>query len=313
MITSTEVSVIFAKKSCCIMKETVSLVVKHQSVVWGDEFESRTVSFRFIFLIEEERTMKLNMPKFIKSMQKSLVKHSPELLTAAGIGLGLTTVVLAVKATPKALKQIEEAKEEKGEKLTPVETVKVAWKPYIPAMISGGVSVACVIGANSVHTRRQAALYSAYKLSETAFSEYKDKVVETVGKEKEQEIREKASEERVNNLVFHEEGVVHTGDGNTLFFDPISKTVFRSSQSYIEKAINNLNWKMTHGNEPYMALADFYDEIHLPSYALGNDIGWRTDKGLIDISFPAAKTDTGEPCLSLEYLVPPQWDYDQLY
>ena len=274
---------------------------------------------------------KPNVMKMLKTVQRAVSKHTPEILTAAGVIGMATTTILAVKATPKALKLIDEevnrqnrklledaeksGNEERAQisKLKPTETIKVAWKPYIPVMISGAVSAACIIGANSVNARRQAALYSAYKLSETAFSEYKEKVVETVGEEKEKEIREKVAEERVSNLVFHEDGVVHTGNGNTLFFDPISKTVFRSSQNAIEKAINNLNWKMTNGNEPYISLAEFYDEINLPPYALGEEIGWRTDKGLIDVSFPATKTDTGEPCLSLDFLVPPQWDFNQLY
>ena len=274
---------------------------------------------------------KPNVMKMLKTVQRSVSKHTPEILTAAGVIGMATTTILAVKATPKALKLIDEEVNRQNKKmledankageeecariskLKPTETIKVAWKPYIPAMISGVVSAACIIGANSVNARRQAALYSAYKLSETAFSEYKEKVIETVGEEKEKEVREKVAEQRVSNLVFHEDGVVHTGNGNTLFFDPISKTVFRSSQNAIEKAINNLNWKMTNGNEPYISLAEFYEEINLPPYALGEEIGWRTDKGLIDVSFPATKTDTGEPCLSLDFLVPPQWDFNQLY
>lgn len=257
--------------------------------------------------------MKLNVTKLIKSAQKSISKHSPEILTAVGIAGMATTVALAVRATPKALKQIDEAEKEKGEKLTKVEVVKATWKTYIPTAISGVASAACAIGANSVHTRRQAALYSAYKLSETAYTEYREKVKEEIGEEKEKVVHQKAVEDHINNLAFHEDGVVYTGHGNTLFFDPISKVVFRSSQNYIEKTINNLNWKMTMGNEPYISLSDFYAENDLPDYALGNELGWRTDKGCIDISFPAAKTNTGEPCLQIEYLVPPEWDFDSLY
>ena len=141
-----------------------------------------------------------------------------------------------------------------------------------------------------------------------------DKVVEEVGEEKEKVIREKANTERINQQVmFHEDGIVHTGDGNTLFFEPISKTVFKSSKVSIREAVNKLNWNMTYGNEPYAALSDFYDAIKIPEYALGNELGWRTDKGLIDISFELAETNAGEPCFSLNFLVPPEWDFDNLY
>lgn len=259
--------------------------------------------------------MKPSVTKLFKTVQRTVIKHSPEILTAVGIAGMISTTVLAVKATPKALQEIEAAKEkENKEKLTPIETVKVAWKPYIPAIITGVASTACLIGANTVNAKRNAALATALKLSETAFSEYKDKVVEEVGEEKAKVIQEKANTERINQQVmFHEDGIVHTGDGNTLFFEPISKTVFKSSKVSIREAVNKLNWNMTYGNEPYTALADFYDAIKIPEYALGNELGWRTDKGLIDISFELAETNAGEPCFSLNFLVPPEWDFDNLY
>lgn len=257
--------------------------------------------------------MKPSVPKFIKTVQKSISKHSPEILTAVGIAGMATTVLLAVKATPKALKQIDDAEKEKGEKLTKVEVVKTTWKTYLPTALTGVASAACVIGANSVHTRRQAALYSAYKLSETAYSEFREKVKEEVGEEKTKEIQEKVSQDKVANVVVHEDGIIHTGNGNTLFLEPISKTVFRSSKNAIIASVNDLNWKMTHGNEPYISLEELFYELKIPKYALGNELGWRTDKGLIDISFPTTETDSGEPCFAITYLIPPEWDFDNFY
>lgn len=259
--------------------------------------------------------MKLNIKGMLKTAQKTVVKHSPEILTAVGIVGMISTTVLAVKATPSALLKIDEKKkEENKDKLTPVETVKVAWKHYIPAIVTGVASTACLIGANTVNAKRNAALATALKLSETAFTEYREKVVEEVGEEKEKVIREKAQTERVNQqLIFHEDGIVHTGDGNVLFYEPLSKTVFRSSKNAIEKAVNDLNWTMTYGNEPYVALADFFDAIKIPEYALGNELGWRTDRGLIDVSFGLIETDNGEPSFCIEYGIRPEWDFDNLY
>lgn len=263
---------------------------------------------------------KPNVPKFLKNIQKAASKHSPEILTAIGIVGMVSTTVLAVKATPKALKLIEDTETAKkqdskknDEKLKPVEVVKVAWKPYIPAAVTGAVSIACLIGANSVHAKRNAALATAYQVTTAAFNDYKDQVKETVGEEKEKEIREKVVQKEVNNLVFHEDGVIHTGNGNTLFFEPISKTVFRSSRNAIEKAVNDLNWRMTYGSEPYLSLGDFLSENKLPKYPLGEELGWRTDKGLIDVAFLPTVTDIGEPCLSIDFLIPPEWDFDNLY
>ena len=60
-------------------------------------------------------------------LQISLKKHSPEILTGIGVGGMITTVVLAVRATPEALRRIENKKRvEKRKDLTVKETVQAA-------------------------------------------------------------------------------------------------------------------------------------------------------------------------------------------
>ena len=113
---------------------------------------------------------KSNLSRILKDTKAGLIKHSPEILTGIGIAGMFTTVVLAVRATPKALDLISREEYEQKRDLTPMETVKVAWKPYIPAAITGTLSTACLIGANSVNLKRNAALAAAYALSDTALS-----------------------------------------------------------------------------------------------------------------------------------------------
>ena len=121
---------------------------------------------------------KQDVTNFMDNAKKAVSKRSPEILIALGLTGMVSTVVLAVKATPKALQLIEERrKEERTDKLTVMETVGTTWKCYIPAAITGTVSAACIIGANSVNAKRNAALATAYKLSETAFKEFKDKEI----------------------------------------------------------------------------------------------------------------------------------------
>ena len=49
---------------------------------------------------------KLNLSKVAKNMQHTLGKYSPQILTGIGVAGMITTVVLAVKATPKAFCKI---------------------------------------------------------------------------------------------------------------------------------------------------------------------------------------------------------------
>ena len=52
---------------------------------------------------------KQKVTQFFKGIQKAVTKKSPEILTGIGIAGMITTTVLAVKATPKALELIENA------------------------------------------------------------------------------------------------------------------------------------------------------------------------------------------------------------
>lgn len=256
--------------------------------------------------------MKTNVTKLIKNAQAAISEHSPELLTGIGIASGITATVLAVKATPKALRLIEEAEEEKDDTLTVPETIKTCWKPYVPAVATGVFSVACLIGANSVNARRNATLAAAYKLSETALAEYRDKVVETIGEKKERTVREKVAQERVDKKPVSKSEVIITEKGNTLFFEPLSCRYFKSDIETIRRIVNDLNKRMV-GGEQYMSLSEFYTEIGLSPTLISDDIGWRVDRNIIEIDYPAIKADDGTPCLSLDYLVRPEYGYDKIW
>lgn len=118
---------------------------------------------------------KSNISKVLSSVRTSMAKHSPEILTGIGIAGMITTTVMAVRATPKALILIEDRKEEIGaEELEVADVVKTTWFCYIPAVITGTLSIACLIGASSVNAKRNAALATAYTLSESALKDYQE-------------------------------------------------------------------------------------------------------------------------------------------
>lgn len=55
---------------------------------------------------------KHNLSSIAKSVRTAMKKHSPEILTGIGIAGMITTTVMAVRATPKALVLIEDKKTE---------------------------------------------------------------------------------------------------------------------------------------------------------------------------------------------------------
>lgn len=254
--------------------------------------------------------MKAN--EIIKAVKIFTKKNSPEILTGFGIAGMITTTVLAVKATPKALRLIEEEEEDKGEPLTAPEKVKACWKCYIPTVISGAGSIACVVGARNVNAKRNAALTAAYQLSQTALSEYKEKVVETIGEKKEKVVRQKVAQSKIDKKPVSNSEVIVTEKGNTLFFEPLTGRYFKSDIESIKRVVNELNRRMV-GGEQYTSLSEFYIEIGLDTTRLSDSIGWTVNKSLIEIDFPAMKADDGTPCLSLDFLVLPEYGYSDIY
>lgn len=254
---------------------------------------------------------KSKMAQLMRVAKTSITKHSPEILTGIGIAGMITTTVLAVKATPKAIRLIEEAKEEKGEDLTKAETVKTCWKAYIPAAAICITSTACLIGASSVSIRRNAMLATAYKLSETAFSEYKEKVVETIGDEKEKIVREKVSEERIKKNPITKNEVIMTDYGDTQFYETLSGRYFKSDIEEIKKVVNYLNKDMLQDMFGTISLNEFYDELELERIDLGDELGWRVDKGLIEIDFTSKIADNGKPCIVLDYINAPHYGFNK--
>ena len=253
---------------------------------------------------------KTNLSGILKSVQATLSKHSPEILVGIGVAGLLTSTVLAVQATPKALRLIEDAEYDKGEDLTVKEKVKAAWKPYIPAAVTAVGATACIIGASSVNAKRNAALATAYTLSETALKEYKAKVVETIGEKKEQAVRDSIAKDKIEKDPVKNHEVIITEKGNTLCYDVISGRYFRSDIEKIKKAENELNRRML--DEMYISVNDLYYEIGLRSTALGDQLGWNIADGLMDLSFSSQLTEDGEPCLVVDYHIAPRYDFSKL-
>lgn len=137
-------------------------------------------------------------------------KSSPTTLFVGGI-IGVTaTVVLACRATLKVdavlaktqegLETIETVRDDanhadytdtdakKDKAYVYIRTVSDLGKLYGPALIIGIVSVSALAGSHNILSRRNAALAAAYKTVEKAFGEYRGRVSDVIGHEREQEL-----------------------------------------------------------------------------------------------------------------------------
>ena len=252
---------------------------------------------------------KSGLKRTIKSVERVLTKYSPGILTGIGITGMIGATFMAVKATPKALYLIETKKEESEvEEFTSVETIKTCWKCYIPAALTTVVSAACLIGASTVSAKRNAALATAYSISEAALREYQEKVVEVIGEKKEKAVRDAVAKDQIErDPVTKSEVVIIDSNSNTLCYEPLSGRYFKSTIDKIKKAEIKLDRQMI--QEMYVSLNDFYWEIGLDGTDLGDKMGWNLSKGYMDLSFSSQLADDGTPCAVIVYGIPPVYDY----
>ena len=252
---------------------------------------------------------KEGLKRTVKSAERVLTKYSPGILTGIGIAGMIGATFMAVKATPKALYLIEAKKEESEvEELTPVETIKTCWKCYIPATLTTVLSAVCLIGASTVSAKRNAALATAYSISEAALREYQEKVVEVIGEKKEKAVRDAVAKDQIErDPVTKSEVVIIDSNSNTLCYEPLSGRYFKSTIDKIKKAEIKLDRQMI--QEMYVSLNDFYWEIGLDGTDLGDKMGWNLSKGYMDLSFSSQLADDGTPCAVIVYGIPPVYDY----
>ena len=249
-------------------------------------------------------------------------KHSPEILIGVGIAAGITAGISAVMATPKALTLIEEEKRDRRkeamknsidgmvyepEPITKLDMVELTWKTYLPSVALATLSVVSIIGSNRISSRRTAALAAAYSLSETAFSEYKDKVAETIGEKKAGIIEEKVAQDQIKSIPMLPDEIEETGHGAFLFLDPKSGRYFRSSKEFIDRVMVKLNNQLM--NEMWVPLNDLYDELGIRTTELGRDLGWNIDDGIVNMSISYISDDDGNPCGVLNYMLRVRTDY----
>lgn len=195
-----------------------------------------------------------------------LRKNGSTILTCVGsVGVVVTTV-MAVKATPKAMRLIEAAEEKKGEKLTRLETIQVAGMTYAPAAITGIATIACIFGANILNKHTQAALTSAYVLLDQSFKDYKKQVEELYGEDANRDVREFIARDK------YAECNIEVGEDARLFYDFYSGRFFESTMAHVILAEYNLNRMIMTDECAY--LNDWYELLGIDPIEGGDSVGW---------------------------------------
>lgn len=213
----------------------------------------------------------------MNKLQLGLRKASPTILTCLGAIGVVGTAVLSVQATPKAMVLIKAKKDEvKTDKLTPQELIEATWKCYIPPVLVGASTIACIIGIGVLDKRNQAALSSAYAMVNESYKQYRQAAKKVYGADAD----DKICAEMAKDAMMADGGwgyQIYNMDMDTeservLCYDMFSKRHFNTTMAAVINAQYHINRNLQlHG---YCTLNEYYEFLGINGIELGNEMGW---------------------------------------
>lgn len=252
----------------------------------------------------------------LRNIRHLAQENKSVLLTAVGVAGVISSNILSFRAGYKASELIdEEAQTVMAEHpdLDEVdfhwkEELRLVWQELIPPIGVGGFTIAAIIAANRIDAQKAAGLAAAYSLSEKAFTEYREKVVEKIGENKERAVRDDIAQDKVSRDPVKE--VIITGNGDVLFKDGLSGRYFESSIEKVRRAENEINFEIVH--HMYDSLSHFYELIGLPPTAYSDTVGWNIDQRL-EVQYSTTISSDDRPCMVIDFLYGPFPEYARLH
>lgn len=248
-----------------------------------------------------------NLTGFLHKIGFWTKRKSPELLAAGAIIAAAGSIILAIKATPKAELVLKKANEDlKQIKIDMKDNNKIANKEYsvstgkkdltkvyakttfdlgklyLPTAVGFGLTVAGVLGSQNIMKSRNVAIAAAYTTLENGYRSYRERVAAKVGKSVENDIfkniysedKEVIEKDKDGNDVTTTKKItsahVNEDADFTVIFDSNAKDWVRD----VNLNINTLALKEKYLNQRLqyngsMFLHEVYEELGIDPYSLG--------------------------------------------
>lgn len=252
--------------------------------------------------------------------EKVLGANPTTILTGMGVTGVITTAYFAGRASFKAAELIHKDDEQRRlvvdpsnfhyEPATLKDKAKLVWPLYVPPVSVGATTITAIIMANHSASKRIAALTVASGISERALTEYKAKVLEKIGQNKEMAIRDEIAQERVANVPPNKEVLV-IGAGDVLCFDILTGRYFLSTVEKIRQAENKINYEIL--NHMYASLSMFYDLLDIPPTPYSDTVGWNGLTDRFEVQFSTVMSPDNRPCIAIDFAHLPIAEYTKLY
>ena len=224
--------------------------------------------------------MGFNFLKAAKNCTSLVRRNSPLILTCVGIGLGVTSTVMAVKATPEAhdiYKKIQDSNIPENEKKK--EVIKNVVPMYLPSALTGCTAIACVLGGYKIQADRLAEMTAAYLMATNSLQDYKQTVLDKFGVETANDIQKTTDEKEAARMTpdEKEKRVPHSNkskEEEVLILDSVSGQYFRDTKDHVWMVIKDIQSRLASGAEQYISGSDYAYELDLNNSIALDHVGW---------------------------------------
>ena len=257
-----------------------------------------------------------NVTRFLGGAKITLMKHSPTILLAVGIGTGVATLITACRATirvqpkieghRKTIEIIKENNEIEEDKTSLskeyFETFKDVAKEYVVPASLGAVSLASILCSHHILNGRVVGLAAAYTTCKNSFDDYRKRIVEKFGEDADENARFGVEKKTIpDEKDPKKERVIRVPDQvadvspYACFYDNGSKGW--SSDSYSRLVFLIAQQKEANRRLAYRGhvfLNEVYDMLGHPRTSAGAIVGWLLNgdgDGFVDFGFLDGKNE----------------------
>lgn len=234
------------------------------------------------------------MKNFIKNLSKMLDENAPTILSIMAIGGVITTGLFAANAALEAQRILEEEKED----IPKTEAIAKTWQCYIPPIVSGAITITAIIASDRINKSRIVALASAYVLSNENAKKYRDKVIKELGERNHQKVVDKVNADKVKEVdtrQYHRQ----LSDGQIWCMESLTGQVFPSDMKKIYEGVSYVNKQLM--DSCWVPLNEFLYNIGGTNCRIGDEVGWDTTGGALDVNFTSCLTKDNVPCMVINY------------
>lgn len=227
----------------------------------------------------------MNISKSLNNLRKLLNEQAPVVLTAMAVtGAGITAY-LAARGGYQARAHLEDHPDDINE-MTTGEKFIHTYKFYAPAAVTLAGTATCMVLATKIGLDRTAALAGALVITERANDQYKGKVKELLGVNKETKVNDAVATDQVNASSIPQHVIIK--DGQQLFYDRRNGRFFATTRNELDHNVNLYNRDLTFDN--YKTLNDFYKQIGMDDVQDGDDVGFNK-KYLVELVYTSVLKD----------------------